>query len=155
MLRGSEALGLTWGAVVLLPEGLQLFIPFSKTDPRGDGAFILLGRLPGCTLDPAAFFDAWQEAAGGGASDAALFPVWAGGRPAAKDTMLGRMRRLLQRMGMSAADAQLYGLHSLRRGGATAASRAGAPLRLIKEHGRWRSDTVREYTYADDAEQGQ
>ncbi len=66
--------------------------------------------------------------------------------------MLQRMRRLLQRVGMSRQEAMLYGLHSLRRGGATAASRAGSPIRMIMEHGRWRSDTVREYTYADEDE---
>ena len=78
--------------------------------------------------------------------------MWGGDRAAAKDTMLQRMRRLLQRVGLSRQDAMLYGLHSLRRGGAAAASRAGAPIRMIMEHGRWRSDSVREYTYADEEE---
>ena len=98
----SSSSSLTWGAVVV-HLGLQLFIPFSKTDSRGEG--------DGCPLDPLAFLKAWREASGGSAADATFFPVRAGVHPAAKDTMLGRMRCLLQRMGM------LYGLHSLRHSG--------------------------------------
>ena len=41
---------------------------------------------------------------------------------------------------------QLFGLHSFRSGGATAAAVGGMPERLIKAHGRWVSDVVRQYT---------
>lgn len=154
MLRGGEALALTWGDVQVLAEGLQLHILFSKTDQRGDGAFILLGLLPGCPLSPSTLFQEWQAAAGSApvGSAAPLFPVKGGGRAVAKDTMLGRLRRLLQSLGLTREQAMQYGLHSLRRGGATAAARSGAPLRMIAEHGRWRSDCVREYAYADEEE---
>lgn len=36
----------------------------------------------------------------------------------------------------------LYGLHSLRRGGAQAMARAGWPVRLIQRWGRWLSDAI-------------
>ena len=127
----------------------MLFIRFSKTDQRGDGAFILLGRLPGAPLDPAEVLAAWRAAAGG-APDSPVFPVYGGGRPAAKDTMLNRLRQALQGVGLTEQQARSFGLHSLRRGGATAAARAGASMRRIQEHGRWRSDAVRQYMYADD-----
>ena len=39
--------------------------------------------------------------------------------------------------------AKLFGLHSLRSGGATAAANAGVNDRLFKRHGRWRSDKLR------------
>ena len=85
MLRGAEALALTWADVTVLPEGLQLFIPFSKTDQRGEGAFVLLGALPGCPLDPVHFAQAWR-AQSGGAPAALLVPMWGGDRAVAKDT---------------------------------------------------------------------
>ena len=37
----------------------------------------------------------------------------------------------------------LFGLHSLRSGGATSAANAGVPDRLFKRHGRWRSDRAK------------
>ena len=41
-------------------------------------------------------------------------------------------------------DANQFGLHSLRAGGATAAANAGIPDRLFKRHGRWRSETAKD-----------
>lgn len=38
-----------------------------------------------------------------------------------------------------------YGMHSLRRGGATAAWQSGTPLLLLMAHGRWRSKAVEAY----------
>lgn len=39
---------------------------------------------------------------------------------------------------------KLFGLHSLRSGGATAAANAGVNDRLFKRHGRWRSDKAKD-----------
>jgi len=39
---------------------------------------------------------------------------------------------------------KLFGLHSLRSGGATAAANAGVNDRLFKRHGRWRSDEAKD-----------
>ena len=63
--------------------------------------------------------------------------------------MLGRLHRSLADLGVQH---ELFGLHSFRSGGATAASVAAVPERLIKAHGRWVSDVVRIYTYALPAE---
>jgi len=40
--------------------------------------------------------------------------------------------------------ANLFGLHSLRAGGATAAVNAGVPDQLFKRHGRWRSENAKD-----------
>ena len=40
-------------------------------------------------------------------------------------------------------DITLLGLHSLRSGGASQASRSGISDRLIKKHGRWVSETAK------------
>ena len=39
---------------------------------------------------------------------------------------------------------KVFGLHSLRSGGATAAANAGVNDRLFKRHGRWRSDKAKD-----------
>ena len=41
-------------------------------------------------------------------------------------------------------DPKLYGMHSLRAGGATAAANAGVPDRLFKRHGRWKSESAKD-----------
>ena len=40
--------------------------------------------------------------------------------------------------------AEVFGLHSLRAGGTSAAANAGVSDRLFKRHGRWRSDNAKD-----------
>ena len=47
---------------------------------------------------------------------------------------------------------KLFGLHSLRLGGATAAANAGINDRLFKRHGRWRSDKAKDGYVKDNLE---
>ena len=46
-------------------------------------------------------------------------------------------------------DPALYGSHSLRRGGASAAANAGVVSHVIARHGDWKSDAV--FLYITDA----
>ncbi len=39
---------------------------------------------------------------------------------------------------------EIYGLHSLRTGGATQAAKGGIPDRLIKKRGRWVSEAAKD-----------
>ena len=56
-----------------------------------------------------------------------------------------RMRELLrEKLTDVGLDANKFGLHSLRSGGATAAANAGVPDRLFKRHGRWRSENAKD-----------
>jgi len=48
--------------------------------------------------------------------------------------------------------AKLFGLHSLRAGGATAAANAHVPDRLFKRHGRWRSENAKDGYVKDNLE---
>jgi hypothetical protein len=41
-------------------------------------------------------------------------------------------------------DSSLYGVHSLRAGGATLAANSGVLDRMFKRHGRWRSETAKD-----------
>ena len=47
------------------------------------------------------------------------------------------------------ADIKSYGLHSLRRGGATAAANLGVKDRLFQKHGRWKSEKIKD-VYVDE-----
>ena len=42
------------------------------------------------------------------------------------------------------SDIKSYGLHSLRRGGATAAANLGIKDRLFQKHGRWKSERIKD-----------
>ena len=50
-------------------------------------------------------------------------------------------------------DCSRFGLHSLRSGGTTAAAQKNLPLRQIKQHGGWSSDSSLSRYIADSAEQ--
>ena len=47
---------------------------------------------------------------------------------------------------------KLFGLHSLRRGGATPAARICVNDRLFKKHGRWRSENAKDGYVSEDLE---
>ena len=56
-----------------------------------------------------------------------------------------RMRELLlENLAEIGLDPEIFGLHSLRSGGATVAANAGVPDRLFKRHGRWRSENAKD-----------
>ena len=50
-------------------------------------------------------------------------------------------------------DTKLYGLHSLRIGGASAAANNDLPDRVIKKHGRWKSENVKDTYCREDIQQ--
>ena len=47
-------------------------------------------------------------------------------------------------------DSKLYGLHSLRTGGASAAANNDLPDRVIKKHGRWKSEKAKNTYHRED-----
>jgi integrase len=59
------------------------------------------------------------------------------------DTPRGRLKHWMRVIGVT--DAERYGFHSLRAGGATDAARAGTDIRHIKQHGNWKSNAVELY----------
>ena len=60
----------------------------------------------------------------------------------ANSTPNGILKDWLKAMGLSEKEDIRYGSHSLRKGGATAASAARVRMHLLKRHGRWKSDAV-------------
>ena len=56
-----------------------------------------------------------------------------------------RLRELLlSKISQLGYDPTLFGMHSLRAGGATAAANAGVEDRLFKRHGLWKSETAKD-----------
>ena len=144
MLRSAEASALQWADITTQPQGLVVLVRSSKTDQAAQCQFVFVhGQSPAC-VDPVRVLRRLASL-----SHSLAGPVITthqhSTRPVSKSTMLTRLHRRLQLLGLPS---HLFGLRSLRSGGATAAAQQQVPERLIKVHGRWVSDTVRIYTCA-------
>lgn len=152
MFRSSELVGVRWRDVCFAESGGALiYVPRSKTDQAGQGAWVFIASCPEESLMcPVAALRSLKALADHGgqqvASGGFVFTGGLGGRAGlAKTTVAVRLRKALQAVGVS--DWDLYAAHSLRRGGATWAMRQGVSWRRVQVMGRWRSDVVREYLY--------
>jgi integrase len=145
-LRRSELVGIEVDHIAWEPEGIAITLPRSKTDQLGEGIVKAIPYGAGLCC-PAKALRAWLNAAG-----IAAGPVF---RSISKwgelaDTALGvgSVNSILE---VCATMAKLnyvpdLSSHSLRRGMATSAHRAGADFRDIKKQGGWRHDgTVQGY----------
>ena len=121
----------------------MLLVRKSKTDQAGAGQFVFLHAASQRALCPVRSLNALAMLTP--VLTGPIFTGQLGGIAVSKVTMLSRLHRLLTDL---SRPTQLYGLHSLRSGGATAAAQGLVPERMIKAHGRWISDTVRIYTSA-------
>ncbi|MCP4543929.1 MAG: hypothetical protein GY832_42990, partial [Chloroflexi bacterium] len=70
------------------------------------------------------------------------------GLPVRRAEVLQTIRHFAAKLGLPAMD---FAGHSLRRGGATSALMAGAPVSTIQVLGRWKSDSFRRYLEAPEA----
>ena len=145
-MRKSELVAIEVEHVGWAPEGIEIMLLRSKTDQLGEGGIKAIPYSAGPCC-PATALRAWLNASGTTAG-----PVF---RPISRwgvvaDTALSEVSV----NDVLAACATLGGLdyvpelssHSLRRGMATSAHRAGADFRDIKKQGGWRHDgTVQGY----------
>ena len=144
--RRSELAGLTLEDVSWEPQGMVITLPRSKTDQLGEGIVKAIPFGDGVCC-PATALRAWLGVAGiaGG-------PLWRTvnqwGHVGGKGLHASSINTILE------GCARLAGLdyvpelssHSLRRGMATSAHRAGADFQAIKRQGGWRHDgTVHGY----------
>jgi integrase len=144
--RRSEIVGLDVAHVAWEPEGIVITLPRSKTDQQGEGIVkaVPYGDGPCC---PATALRVWLDAAG--IVSGSLFrPISKWNEVGTDGLHAGSVNSILE------ACARLVQLdyvpqlssHSLRRGMATSAHRAGADFRDIKRQGGWRHDgTVQGY----------
>jgi integrase len=152
MSRRSEITDIDIGDLTFTTEGLELYVPFSKTDQDAHGETVAIpyGQHP--RTCPIRVTRAWlTDLTNAKVSSGPLFrPVDRHGRIADRSRPAvvrgGRERLSTQTINLivkrAAAAAGLdhastYTAHGLRAGGATSAAKAGAPMSAITRHGRW------------------
>ncbi|NUR92150.1 MAG: site-specific integrase [Nonomuraea sp.] len=152
MGRRSEITDIDIDDLTFTADGLELYVPFSKTDQdaQGESVAIPYGQHP--QTCPVRVTRAWlADLTGAGVTTGPLFrPIDRHGRIAARaHPVAGRghrerltpqsinliVKRAAAAAGLVHADA--YTAHGLRAGGATSAAKAGAPMSAITRHGRW------------------
>lgn len=144
--RRSELVSLQVEHVAWVAEGMILTLPRSKTDQHGEGIVkaIPYGAGPCC---PATALRAWLAAAK--INSGWLFrPVNRWNEVGEAALHAGSVSSILAQCATQTGldYAPRLSSHSLRRGMATSAHRAGAPLHEIKRQGGWRHDgTVQGY----------
>jgi integrase len=147
--RRSELVAIQWEHVMFVPEGVEILIPRSKTDPEGDGEFCAIpyGQLPLC---PVTALRQWQEQSG--LIEGFVFrAVRCEKCDPQKSLSPAMVNNIIKRYAIDGQwpNAHRYSGHSLRRGFATAASLRGASLGAIMRQGRWyHAGTVQGYIEA-------
>lgn len=148
MFRSAELREMRWEHLVISREGVRVYVPTSKTDQGGQGAWVFMADAGG-VINPVRALKrlhaAMEHPQTGHVFAAAQHKP---NTPLSTTTMNVRLRAALRRAGINEGALHLFGMHSLRRGGATDAAAAGVPVRLIMLQGRWKSDCVRRYLYA-------
>lgn len=140
MGRRSELAALNLTDVVETEDGLEVLVRASKTDQDAIGAVVAVPRGQRADIDPVRLHRAWRAvlAEHGITEGRLLRSVTRHGRigsSVSADAINDVVRSAAVRAGLPNADG--FSAHSLRAGGATSAYRAGAPVSVIAEHGRW------------------
>jgi integrase len=117
----------------------------TKNDPESKGDCVVVEQAEDVRLCPITWTSLYLELRG----DRKSPYLFVNGRQADKSvSKLGdklpnqRLKARCRQVGLDPAE---FSSHCLRHGGATAAAAGGAIERLLKAHGRWRSDCVRVY----------
>ena len=154
-LRCEEVLKLRCADVTFNTEGMVIHIASSKTDQYREGASLVIART-GTATCPVSMMQRYFSM-GQLVHDSQDF-VFRGimhtksGECLRKGGSLSysRLRELLlEKISSLGMDPKLFGMHSLRAGGATA---AGVPDRLFKRHGRWKSESAKDGYVKDSVE---
>ena len=146
-LRYDEIAGLRFSDVKILEEHLDLFIASSKTDKLRNGDSVLIARTGNSTCPVGIiqrYINATKEPS---LSNNYLFRSINAKKQALREGKLSYTRIREVVIGMFkgvVTDVSVFGVHSLRSGGATAAANAGVPDRHFKRHGRWKSETAKD-----------
>ena len=155
MARQSEAVNLRSSDIdVIVLDGKQILRVFfathepTKNDPERRGDCILVEESDNPLTCLVAWYRLYLKLRGCHVSEYVFVSSRDGAQASAR--RLGSSlpnSRLKVRCRAAGIDEGQYSSHSLRHGGATAASAGGVIERLIKAHGRWKSDCVRVYIH--------
>ena len=115
---------------------LAVYTPRSKVDQQNAGHSLVVPETGGvaCAVAWRNRWESWRDRA-----CPLLFHGFGKRKRLAASTLNGIVKRRLEEAGF---DASRYGGQSGRKGGATAAFAAGAPLHAVKRHGAWKTDTA-------------
>ena len=144
--RRSELVAMSWQQITFVPEGIEILISRSKTDPEGEGNICAIpyGQSPLC---PITALKQWQEQAG--LSEGFVFRAVRHGKCDSQKGLAPKtVSNIIKHHAIECQwpNATDYSGHSLRRGFATAASQRGASLGAIMRQVRWRHEgTVHGY----------
>lgn len=153
-LRFEEVINIRRSDVVFMREYMKIFLEKSKTDIYREGRWVLISSTD-TKYCPVKNLALYFHRTGIQDIDSNEF-IFRGIthfkkqkidrlRVANKPISYSRTREcFLQAVVKVGLPRKIFGLHSLRAGGATAAANAGIPDRLFKRHGRWRSETAKD-----------
>jgi integrase len=165
MGRRAELTAVDQEHLAVVPQGLEVFIPLSKTDRDAAGATVAVPYGSHPDTCPVRTVQAWlaELHTRGLTSGALLRPVDQYGRVGGEAGWAGRggtrltanvistlVKNAARRAGITDADA--YSAHSLRAGGATTLAEHGVPTAKIAAQGRWKPTSPTVNTYVRSAE---
>ena len=152
-LRFSEIVNIRRSHITFHSDHVSLFIARSKTDKYNQGSHVCIAKT-GTQTCPVNMLSRYLQMAGIiSTSDEYIFRQITflkksnsyKLRDVTKPLSYTRAREIilagLEGIGL---DKSKFGIHSLRRGGATAACAAGISDRVFKKHGRWKSDNAKD-----------
>ena len=132
---------------------IKLFVEKSKTDVYRDGHWLLIAKLqsPICPVKMLNLYISRTELNKNSEEHLFRAMTWLKkqnkhilkkqDKPISYSTARTNMLEMIDKIGL---DKKLFGLHSLRAGGASAAANEGVPDRLFKRHGRWKSEKAKD-----------
>lgn len=147
-LRRSELIAIHYEHIRWDKAGIEILLPTSKTDQTHEGQYCAI-PYGNETLCPIQALKTWIKVSG--INTGALFRRIKLGNHLGDNalTPLSVNHILKYRAKNAGIDVKQLSSHSLRRGLATSAARAGAPLQAIMRAGRWKqTNTVMEYIAA-------
>ena len=150
-LRFSEVINLRRCDIIVNNQFLSIFIEKSKTDVYREGSWIYITRLDSA-LCPIRLVSRYFEQ-GNIKGDCQKY-IFRGIITCTSHQTLRKKDKhvsytcvrenVLEGLKNTGVNIEIYGLHSLRAGGATAAANMGVNDRLFKKHGRWKSEKVKD-----------
>ena len=136
--------------IAFYDEHVEVFIESSKTDQFREGAWVPIARTHS-DICPVAMLEHYFRLGDiKGDADKLLFRGLTSTKHGYRLRPSGgisytRVRELvLEKLQEIGLDPKMFGLHSLRAGGASAAANAGIPDRWFKWHGRWLSENAKD-----------
>jgi site-specific recombinase XerD len=148
-LRRSELVAIQYQHITWDKAGIEILLPTSKTDQIHEGQYCVI-PYGNDTLCPVRTLKYWLEESG--IQSGAIFRRITLGDHLGNEALTPlSINQILKKCASAAGitDISAISSHSLRRGLATSAARAGAPLQAIMRAGRWKqTNTVMEYIEA-------